>query len=128
MHANGSARLHLSAHASAGDTYEWSTVLLARAHANGRLELLTAAWERMLGYGRNEFSGKTLGELRPGGNGAAAAAVAAILDEANMAPVEVTLRGRRGDEKRLRLHRRYDAYMPQMFIVAEVVAARVSTL
>ena len=55
--------LKLAVHVSPGDTYEWSKVLLARANTNGTLELLTAAWERVLGYGRHEFVGKTLRQL-----------------------------------------------------------------
>ena len=112
----------LAVHASPGDTYEWSEVLLARAHCDGTLELLTAAWGRMLGYGRYEFSGKTLGHLMHSGE-RLAATVAAILDDANMDPVDVTLRCRRGETKTLRLHRRYDAHTPQMFIFAEEVVA-----
>jgi hypothetical protein len=88
---------------SPGDTYEWSNVLLARAHFNGTLELLTAAWERVLGYGREEFAGKTLRQLM--GSGKPAACVAAILDHENMEPVELTVRCRDGKPKRLRLHR-----------------------
>ena len=53
----------VAVHVNPGDTYEWSTVLLARASFNGTFELLTAAWERLLGYGREEFVGKTLGKL-----------------------------------------------------------------
>jgi hypothetical protein len=114
----------LAVHVSPGDTYEWSKVLLARAHLNGRLELLTAAWARVLGYGQNEFSGKTLGQLMTAGKQAVVATVAAILDQANMGPVHVTLRCRRGEEKSFTLHRRYDPYAPQMYIVAEEVQAR----
>ena len=33
---------------------EWSQVLLAKANLHGKLELLTAAWETVLGYGRQE--------------------------------------------------------------------------
>src|SRR6266850_7818909 len=61
----------LAMHVSPGDTYEWSRVLLARAHFNGTLELLTAAWERVLGYGRQEFAGKTLRQLMGSGKPAA---------------------------------------------------------
>jgi hypothetical protein len=107
----------LAVRVTPGDTYEWSTVLLARATFHGTLELLTSAWERALGYGRHEFAGKTLGRLlrsrRP------QAVVAAILDEASAAPVDVTLRCRGGGAKRFRLHRRFDDYMRQVFIVAE---------
>jgi hypothetical protein len=100
-------------------TYEWSTVLLARAHRDGTLELLTAAWETVLGYGRRELSGKTLGQLMTAGMPAAAAAVAAILDPANTHPLVLTLRCRSGEAKCLKLQRRYDDYARQMYIVAE---------
>jgi hypothetical protein len=100
-----------------GDTYEWSQVLLARARFDGTLELLTAAWEQALGYARQEFTGKTLGNLmrsaRP------AAVVAAILDENSAAPVDLTLSCRSGAAKRFRLHRRVDDYLREVFIVAE---------
>jgi len=96
---------------------EWSQVLLAKANLHGKLELLTAAWETVLGYGRQEITGKTLGKLmcssRP------AAVVAAILDERNPDPVDLTLRCRDGEAKRFRLHRRVDDYLGEMFIVAE---------
>jgi hypothetical protein len=113
----------LAVHVTPGDTYEWSKVLLARASLNGTLELLTAAWERVLGYGRQEFTGKTLGKLMRSGR--PAAVVAAILDEHNMDPVDLTLRCRGGGAKRFRLHRRFDAYMHKMFIVAEETHASV---
>jgi hypothetical protein len=107
----------LAVHVSPGDTYEWSKVLAARASSNGTLELLTAAWERVLGYGRHEFTGKMLSKLMPSGK--PAATVAAILDQENMEPVELTVRCRDGKAKRLRFHRRFDEYMHKMFIVAE---------
>jgi PAS domain S-box-containing protein len=107
----------LAVHVNPGDTYEWSQVLLARASTNGTFELLTAAWERLLGYGRRELSGKTLGKLMNPSK--AATTVAAILDHENMNPVEVTVRCRDGQPKRLRLHRRFDEYGNKMFIVAE---------
>ena len=101
-----------------GHTYEWSNVLLARAHFNGTLELLTAAWERLLGYGRQEFAGKTLCQLmeprKP-------AAIAAILDELNPGPVDLKVRCRNGESKSLRLHRWLDPVERKMFIVAEEI-------
>jgi hypothetical protein len=111
------ADLTLAMHVTAGDTYEWSKVLLARAKFDGTMELLTAAWENTLGYGRQELAGKTLGKLmrsaRP------AAVVAAILDERHCDPVDLTLRCRSGAAKRFTLHRRVDEYLRQVFIVAE---------
>jgi PAS domain-containing protein len=111
--------LKLAVHVTAGDTYEWSKVLLARANLDGTLEFLTAAWERVLGYSRYEFKGKTLCQLMGSDNRAAARAVAAILDERSMAPVDLTLHCRGGKSRALRLHRRLDAYTRSVFIVAE---------
>jgi hypothetical protein len=113
----------LAVNVGSGNTYEWSEVLLAKATHSGTLELLTAAWERLLGYGREEFAGKTLRQLLRSNKAAAARAVAAILDEDDMSPVEITVRCRRGQAKRLRLHRRFDAYSRKMYILAEETAA-----
>lgn len=109
----------LAVHVSPGDTYARSNVLLARADIDGTLELLTAAWERVLGYGRDEFKGKTLRQIIWSSKTAAADTVAAILDERNMDPVDLTVRCRGGEAKCFRLHRRLDAYAHKMFIVAE---------
>jgi len=113
--------LKLAVHVTAGDTFEWSQVMLARASINGTLELLTAAWERVLGYGRHEFEGKTLRHLMGSSPKAAADTVVAILDERNMDPVDLMLRSRDGDSKHLRLHRRLDEYGDRVHIVAEEV-------
>jgi PAS domain-containing protein len=90
---------------------------LAKATLQGTLELLTAAWERSLGYGREEITGKRLSTLLL--SAGPAAVVAAILDERSADPVELTLRCRDGDTKQFRLHRRFDDYSPAVFIVAE---------
>ena len=111
------ADLTLAMHITPGDTYEWSQVLLARARFDGTMELLTAAWETALGYGRHELAGKTLGGLMR--SAAPAAVVAAILDSRHCDPVDLTLRCRSGPAKRFRLHRRVDDYLRQVFIVAE---------
>jgi PAS domain-containing protein len=116
------ADLRLAVHVNPGDTYEWSNVLLARASADGGLELLTAAWERVLGYSRHEFTGKTLRQLMEPAE--PAVAVAAILDLDNMDPVELTLRCRNGKAMDLRLHRRFDDNEHKMFIVAEETSVR----
>jgi hypothetical protein len=111
--------LKLAVHVSPGDTFECSRVLLARASFNGKFELLTAAWERVLGYGRDEFASKTLRELMRSGETAAAHLVAAILDQRCMEAVELTVHSRAGEAKFLRLHRRLDAYSNRMVILAE---------
>jgi len=111
--------LKLAMHVTAGDTYEWSQVLLARASFGGRLEFLTAAWERVLGYGRHELEGKTLRQLMGADDDAVAEVIGAILDEQTLEPVDVTFRSRAGEAKVLRLHRRLDEYGGRVMIVAE---------
>jgi hypothetical protein len=113
------ADLKLAVRVSPGDTFEWSNVLLARANFSGKLELLTAAWERVLGYGRHEFNGKSLRELMACDEATAADAVEAILEERDLQPVDLTLRTRAGEARRLRLHRRLDEYGHRIMIVAE---------
>jgi PAS domain-containing protein len=98
-----------------------SKVLLAKAGFDGTLQLLTAAWERVLGYGRDEFSRKTLLQLMWSDERSAAVAVAAILDPLNMGAVDLRLRCRNGQGKRLRMHRLYDRREHMMYIVAEEV-------
>jgi len=111
--------LKLGVHVSPGDTFEGSRVLLARATFSGKFELLTAAWERVLGYGRDEFAGKTLRDLMRSGATAAADVVVAILDPRSMEAVDLTVHSRAGEAKSLRLHRRLDAYGNRVVIVAE---------
>ena len=107
------------------DGYEWSTILLARGNSDGTLELLTRAWERLLGYGRRELDGKVLSSLmateRGEETGEPARAIAAIFDQRSMASVDVTLRCRAGARKRVTLHRRLDA-RGTVHIVGEVRA------
>jgi hypothetical protein len=69
--------------------------------------------------GAAEFEGKTLSQLMDSNETHAADVVVAILDEHSMDPVDLTLRSRRGEAKRLRLHRRLDAYTHKVFIMAE---------
>jgi PAS domain S-box-containing protein len=109
----------LAFHGSLSDSYELSNVLLATADFDGTLQLLTAGWERVLGYRREELNGKTLGTLMWSDRRAAAAAVAAILDRLGIGPVDVRVRCRDGLGKGLRLHRRYDKHEQMMYLVAE---------
>ena len=111
------ADLALSVRVAPGETYARSQVLLARVNLRGTLELLTAAWARVLGYDRGELNGRTLSQLMWPGR--AAAAVAAILDLAHMEPVELRLRCRNAHGKTFRLHRRVDSHDRRIFIVAE---------
>jgi hypothetical protein len=112
------ANFTLAVRFSPGNTYE-SGLLLARATFKGTLELLTAAWGRVLGYRPEEFNGKTLCDLMGSNQSAAARAVAAILDERNLDPVNLTVHRRDGTAEGLTFHRRLDEYSREIFIVAE---------
>src|SRR6185503_17502932 len=116
---NGPLDLRLVLHDNLSDSYELSKVLLAKADFDGTLQLLTSAWERVLGYGREEFKGKTLFQLLWSNRRNAAAAVAAILDELNTGPVDLRVRCRDGRGIGLTLHRLYDKDEHMMYIVAE---------
>lgn len=59
----GPIDFRLVLHDNLSDSYELSRVLLAKADFDGTLQLLTSAWERVLGYDREEFKGKTLFQL-----------------------------------------------------------------
>lgn len=115
--------LRLVLHDNLSDSYELSKVLLAKADLDGTLQLLTSAWERLLGYGREEFKGKTLLHFMWSNPRSASAAAAALLDARNMRPVRLRLRCRNGRGKSLTLHRLYDRREHMMYIVAEETRA-----
>lgn len=92
--------------------------MLARVRPSGIFELLTAAWAHALGYRPEELSGKSLRELmheKP----AAGEVVAALLDEQDVQPLDVTLRCKDERRKCFRFHRRFDPYEKVMFVVAD---------
>ena len=123
MSAASPIDLRLVLHDNLSDGYELSKVLLAKADLDGILQLLTSAWERLLGYGREEFKGKTLLQFMWSNPRSAAVAAAALLDERNMHPVRLRLRCRNGRGKSLTLHRLYDRNEHMMYIVAEETPA-----
>ncbi len=79
----------------------------------------------MLGFGREELKGKTLSHLT--NPRSVATAVAAILDQLHMGPVDLRVRCRNGLGKGLTLHRLYDKQESMMYIVAvESAGKRIS--
>jgi hypothetical protein len=117
--SNGPIDLRLVVHDTLSDSYESSKVLLAKAGFDGTLQLLTSAWERVLGYGREEFRDKTLFHFMWSNPHSTAAAAAAIMDQLNMGCVDLRLRCRDGRGTCLTLHRLYDKDEHMMYIVAE---------
>jgi PAS domain-containing protein len=121
--ANASSRpddLQLRVLVTPGQTYEGSNLLLAKVRFSGTFELLTSAWEKLLGYACHEIAGKTLRQLMGFEEPVPIAAVAAILDERNPAPVDLKLCCRNGQIKSLRLHRRFAPDERAVYILAEV--------
>jgi PAS domain-containing protein len=113
---------HLSIVLNPEDRCDRASILLARTGSHGALELLSAAWERLLGYGRGGLHGQSLGQLMAAERTAdrrIADVEAAIFDEHSMASVELTLRCRSGARKRVRLHRRLHASAHTIYIVGE---------
>jgi PAS domain-containing protein len=97
--------------------------MLARVRKSGMLELLTAAaWARALGYLPDELRGKSLRELMQLETRAAGEMVAALLDEQDVQPLEVTLRCKDARRKCFRLYRRFDPYEQAVFVVADEVS------
>ena len=113
---------------SLSDCYELSQVLLAKAGGDGKLQLLTSGWERALGYPREEINRATLGQLMWSDGPRTAAAVVAILDDLELAPVKLRMRCRDGVAKGFRLHRRYDRRERMMYILAEETAAETAAI
>jgi hypothetical protein len=106
--------------ANPGKTFGESRVMLARVRPSGVFELLTAAaWAAALGYAPDELSGKSLGDLmqlaKPGARGM----VAALFDDVDERPLDVSLRCKDERRKSFRLHRRFDAYEQALFVVAD---------
>lgn len=103
-----------------GKACEESDVMMARVRPSGLFELLSAAaWARALGYAPDELSGKSLCELMPLEKPAAGCVVAALLDDEDAQPLEVTLRCKDERSKRFRFHRRFDSYQNTIYLVAD---------
>jgi PAS domain-containing protein len=105
-----------------------SGVMLARIRPGGIFELLTLAWARALGYAPDELSGKRVRDLVQLEKPATGEVVAALLDENDARPLDVTLRCKDERRKPFRLHRRFDPYEQAVFVLAdERPAERVET-
>jgi len=108
---------------SPGKMCRQSNVMLARIRSSGTFELLTAAaWADALGYLPDELSGKSLRQLLQLEKGAAGKFVAALLDDEDIRPLEVTLRCKDERRKCFRLYRQFDPYEQAVFVVADEIS------
>jgi PAS domain-containing protein len=99
--------------------------MLARVLPGGAFELLSAAaWSRVLGYPPDELVGKWLHDLLPLEEPVASEVVAALLDEEDVQPFNITLRCKDERRKNFRLYRRFDPYDHSLFVLADEVENR----
>jgi hypothetical protein len=87
-------------------------VCLACLHADGRLELVTGDWERLLGYPRSALHGLALIRLL------SAREVVRMLDPGEREPVEVEVRMKDGTLRSLRVYRRFEQHAPAALYLA----------
>ena len=96
-----------------------SEVCLACLHADARFELLTGAWEVLLGYSLAELSGRTLASLLAGGPAAAVDALRRLLDRSLPDPVRVEVRAKSGAVRKVLVYRRFEENAPSVYFACE---------
>jgi len=94
-------------------------VCLACLHCDGRLELLTGAWESLLGFRQAELDGRSLYSLLAGERGAGRIAVQRLLDPLGPEPVLMDVRRKDGAVRGLRIYRHFDLYEPSLYFACE---------
>lgn len=97
--------------------YVRDDVCLARLDARGRFVLLSAGWEALLGFRRDELHGHLLLEFVRDG-----AALARMLSPAEADPLRLDLRRGDGGIEHMQWHRRFDPQDRALFIVGEADA------
>jgi PAS domain S-box-containing protein len=97
-------------------------LLLARFGRAGSFEILSAAWERVLGYGRAELDGRPLLGLIQLPRRSAHRLVLMLLDESEPCPIAFSLTRKDGTEVQLQWYRRFDAYDESVFIAGDPLA------
>lgn len=103
--------------------YAGLDVLLARIDADGRFELLSAAWEQALGFRCAELNGRSLFALLLIDEPSARALLRRITDPAEAEPLVFDVRCKGGQSLRMRWHRRFDQYAEAVYIAGQRDAA-----
>lgn len=96
--------------------YAGLDVLLARIHADGRFEVLSAAWEKILGFRCEELHGSSLFGLLPFDEASARKLLRRITDPTEPEPLVFEVRCKSAAPLRMRWHRRFDPYADAVFI------------
>jgi PAS domain S-box-containing protein len=98
-----------------------TSVLLGSVGTDGKFKFLNSAWEKTLGFRREELRSLPLSELVPPEVVDAVNVVKRFLEAVCGDPMEFGLRCKDGTRKKFLWHRRYDAEMQRMFIVGEEI-------
>src|SRR5262245_13061236 len=91
-------------------------VLFGNVGRDARIKSLNSAWEKVLGYGREELKTLRLYELMPMRPTAAIVVMKRILDTSTLGPIEFSLRCKDGTHKQFLWYRRYNPEARTMFI------------
>jgi PAS domain-containing protein len=94
--------------------------LLARLWVDGRVELLSRAWNE-LGWRDEELDGRRFCDLMKMGPAAARATVTILLAEGD--PVEFDLRRKDGSATRYHWNREFDDFTSSMFVIGDEIPA-----
>lgn len=100
-------------------TYAGLDILLARIHADGRFEVLSAAWETALGFRCEELDGSSLFALLPFDEASARALLRRITDPREPEPMVFDVRCKGAAPLRMRWHRRFDQYADAVYIAGQ---------
>lgn len=95
-----------------------SDVCLACLHSDGRLELLTGAWERLLGYRQDELDGRPMHSL------VGERDARRLLDPQQPDPVLIEVLAKGGIARMLSVHRQLDDYEPSLYLACEPFEGR----
>lgn len=95
--------------------YRRSGICLACLHLDGRFELLSDAWDRLLGFAPGELDGRSLYSLLPSGR-AGKRALRRLIDLREPEPLSLELRCKDTSAIALQLYRRFDPYDGSIFV------------
>lgn len=95
--------------------YRRSAVCLACLHLDGRFELLSDAWERLLGFTPAELDGRSIFTLLPPGR-AGRRALRRLIDMRQPEPLSLSLHCKDTSAVTLQLYRRFDPYDGSIFV------------
>ena len=96
-----------------------SELCLACLHADGRLELLSGAWARVLDYRQDELQGRSFYGLLDPDHARARERLHALLDRRRPDPVRLEVLRKGGGRRTLQVYRLFDEYEPSLYLACD---------